>query len=66
MNYEELLAARNEGQKHQVMQPIGGFYREQVDGKWRCVVDIRPELNQNITFSKALKIECEKNASLAD
>lgn len=66
MNYEELLALRNEGQKHQVMQPIGGFYREQIDGKWRCVVDIRPELNQNITFSKALKAECEKNASLVD
>ena len=66
MNYEELLAARNEGQKHQVMQPIGGFYREQVDGKWRCVVDIRPELNQNIAFSKALQAECEKNATLVD
>ena len=66
MNYEELLAARNEGQKHQVMLPIGGFYREQVDGKWRCVVDIRPDLNQNIAFSKALQAECEKNATLAD
>ena len=66
MNYEELLAARNEGQKHQVMQPIGGFYREQVDGKWRCIVDIRPELNQNIAFSKALQAECEKNATLVD
>ena len=66
MNYEELLAARNEGQKHPVMQPIGGFYREQVDGKWRCVVDIRPELNQNIAFSKALQAECEKNATMVD
>ncbi|MBE6260636.1 MAG: hypothetical protein E7107_07405 [Prevotella sp.] len=66
MNYEELLAARNEGQKHQVMQPIGGFYREQVDGKWRCVVDILPEKNQNIVFSKALQAECEKNATLVD
>ena len=66
MNYEELLAARNEGQKHQVMLPIGGFYREQVDGKWRCVVDIRQELNQNIAFSKALQAECERNATLAD
>lgn len=66
MNYEELLAARNEGQKHLVMQPIGGFYREQVDGKWRCVVDISPELNQNIAFSKALQAECENNASLTN
>ena len=48
------------------MQPIGGFYREQVDGKWRCVVDIRPELNQNIAFLKALQAECEKNATLID
>ena len=39
MNYEELLAARNDGKKHPVMLPIGGFYREQVDGKWRGVVD---------------------------
>ena len=66
MNYEELLAARNEGQKHQVMQPIGGFYREQVDGKWRCVVDIHPELNKNIAFSKALQAECEKNTTLVN
>jgi serine/threonine protein kinase len=66
MNYEELLAARNDGKKHPVMLPIGGFYREQVDGKWRGVVDIRPELNQNIAFTKALQAECERNKTLMD
>ena len=66
MNYEELLAARNDGKKHPVMLPIGGFYREQVDGKWRSVVDIRPELNQNIAFAKALQAECERNKTLMD
>ena len=66
MNYEELLAARNDGKKHPVMLPIGGFYREQVDGKWRGVVDIRPELNRNIVFAKALQAECERNKTLTD
>lgn len=66
MNYEELLAARNDGKKHPVMLPIGGFYREQVDGKWRGVVDIRAELNQNIAFAKALQAECERNKTLVD
>ena len=66
MNYEELLAARNEGKQHKMRQPIGGYYREQVDGKWRGMVDITPELNENITFSKGLKEECEKNKTLAN
>ena len=66
MNYEEMLAARNEGKKHPIRQAIGGFYREQVDGKWRGVVDIHPKLNENIVFSKALKAECDKNKSLVN
>ena len=66
MNYEELLAARNEGKKRPIAQPIGGFYREQVDGKWRGMVDIRPELNENIVFSEALKTECERNKTLGN
>lgn len=66
MNYEELLAARNEGKKHQTQQPIGGYYREQVDGKWRGVVDIKPELLSNIAFTKALEEECERNKTLAN
>ena len=65
MNYEEMLAARNEGKKRPVRQTIGGFYREQVDGKWRGMVDIDPRLNENIVFTKALKAECEKNKTLA-
>ena len=66
MNYEELLEARNEGKKRQTLQPIGGYYREQVDGKWRGVVDIKPELNSNIAFTKALAEECERNKTLAN
>ena len=66
MNYEELLAARNEGKQHKTQMPIGGFYREQVDGKWRGVIDVRPELNESIAFSEAIKAECEKNKTLVN
>ena len=65
MNYEELLAARNDGKANKSQQPIGSYYREQVDGKWRGMVDIRAELNDNIVFAKALQQECEKNKTLA-
>lgn len=65
MNYEELLAARNDGKANKSQQPIGSYYREQVDGKWRGMVDIRPELNDNVVFAKALQQECEKNKTLA-
>ncbi len=66
MNYEELVAVKNGGQKHQIQLPIGGYYREQVDGKWRGVIDIRPELNTNIAFTKALRNECERVHTLAN
>ncbi len=66
MNYEELLAARNNSKKHKSQLPIGGYYREQVNGKWRGLVDIRPELQSNIVFTKALDTECERNKTLAN
>lgn len=64
MNYEELLASRKEGRQRKTRLPIGDYYREQVDGKWRGVVDILPALNSNIAFSKALAKECEQNTTL--
>ncbi len=64
MNYEELVATKNGGQKHQIQLPIGGYYREQADGKWRGVIAIRPELNANIAFTKALRNECERVQTL--
>lgn len=66
MNYEELLAARNSGKGNKSRMAIGSYYREQVDGKWRGMVDIHPELNSNMAFSKGLKTECERNKTLAN
>lgn len=66
MNYEEMLAAKNDGKLNRTQLPIGEYYRVQVDGKYRAVVDIRPELNSSIAFSSALKTECERNKTLVN
>ena len=41
MNYEEMLAAKNEGKLNKTLLPIGEYYRIQMDGKYRAVVSIR-------------------------
>ncbi len=64
MNYEELLASKNDGRLYKTQLPIGEYYRQQVDGKYRGVVDVRPELNQSVVFSEALKEECSVNVTL--
>lgn len=66
MNYEELLASRKDGKLNKTRLPIGDYYRQQIDGKYRSVVDIAPELNTNIKFSEALRKECEQNVSLVN
>lgn len=66
MNYEELLASRKDGKLNKTRLPIGDYYRQQIDGKYRSVVDILPELNGNIKFCEALKKECEQNATLTN
>ncbi len=65
MNYEELLAARSAKKPQKTKLPIGSFYREQQDGKWRSFIDIDTALNQNIVFSKSLQAECNDNVTLA-
>ena len=64
MNYEEMLASRNDGKLNKTQLPIGEYYRTQVEGKYRGVVDIRQELNDSIVFSEAIKNECAQNKTL--
>ncbi|MBR1689046.1 MAG: hypothetical protein IJ710_11080, partial [Prevotella sp.] len=66
MNYQELLDAQNSRSPQKTKLPIGDYYRQTVDGKYRYVVDIRQQLTENIVFSEALKTECEKNKSLVN
>lgn len=66
MNYEELLAARNTGNQSKTHLPIGYYYREQVEGKWRGMVDIHPSLQHNVVFTQALAEECKRNLTLVN
>lgn len=66
MNYEELLEAKNNGRLSPARQPIGEYYRMKVDGKYRGLVDIRQEMNDNIVFCEAIKAECERNNTLVN
>lgn len=66
MNFEEMLAAKNEGKLNKTSLPIGEYYRVQVDGKYRAVIDIRPDMDSSIAFSGALKTECERNKTLTN
>ncbi len=66
MNYEELLASRKDGKLNKTRLPIGEYYRQQIDGKYRGVVDIAGELNSNIKFCEALKAECKANSALTN
>ena len=66
MNYEEMLAAKNEGKQNKTLPPIGEYYRIQTEGKYRPVIIVRQELNSSIAFSGALKTECERNKTLVN
>jgi len=64
MNYEELLAARNSNRRNETRLHIGEYYRQQTDGKYRGVVDVRQDMQDNIVFCEALKHEAESNPQL--
>lgn len=65
VNYEELIESRKAAKPLAERMHVGNYYREQVDGKWRGVVDIFPSLNQSIAFVSGLRKECEENLTLA-
>lgn len=64
MNYEEMLAAKNDGKLNRTRLPIGEYYCIHRDGKYRGHVTIRHALNESIVFSEAMKAECECNKTL--
>lgn len=66
MNFEELLIAKTGGKLNQSHMPIGEFFRAKMDNKYQSRVDIHDSLIANITFSEALKRECEENNTIGD
>jgi hypothetical protein len=66
MNFEELLIAKAGGKLNQSHMSIGEFFRAKMDNKYQSRVDIHDSLIANITFSEALKRECEENNTIGD
>ena len=66
MNFEELLIAKAGGKLNQSHMPIGEFFRAKMDNKYQSRVDIHDSLIASITFSEALKRECEENNTIGD
>ena len=58
MNFEEMLNSRGASAQREKM-PLGEFYRKQVDGKYRYVIDLKPVLVDNVKFCEALKTNME-------
>ena len=65
MNYEELINAKSGPKAKLTRMAIGQFGKKQVGEKYQNVLDVRPQLNANIQFSEALKVDCAKNRELS-
>ena len=57
MNFEEMLNAQEGLTPKREKLTIGEFYRKQIDGKYRFVVDLKSSLTDSIAFCEALKAE---------
>lgn len=64
MNYEEILNAQDGSATHSEALPFGAFYRKLVGKKYRYVLELKPELADNIVFCQALKAEQERVAQM--
>ena len=57
MNFEEMLNAQEGMAPRREKLPFGDFYRKQIDGKYRFVVELKSSLTDSIVFCEALKKE---------
>jgi len=57
MNFEEMLNAQEGLVPKREKLPFGDFYRKQIDGKYRFVVELKSSLTDSIVFCEALKKE---------
>jgi hypothetical protein len=57
MNFEEMLNAQEGLAPKREKLPFGDFYRKQIDGKYRFVVELKSGLTDSIVFCEALKKE---------
>ena len=59
MNFEEMLNAQEGLTPKREKLSIGDFYRKQIDGKYRFVVELKTTLTDSIAFGEALKKDAQ-------
>jgi hypothetical protein len=55
MNYEEMLNSQEGVAQHIGQTPLGMFYKKLKDGKYRNVIDLKPELTDSLVFCDSLR-----------
>jgi serine/threonine protein kinase len=64
MNFEEMLNAKEGAATHREDVPLGVFYKKLIDKKYRNVLELRPELTDNIVFCEGLKADQKKSTTI--
>ena len=59
MNFEEILNAQEAMLPKREKLPLGNFYRKQIDGKYRFVVELKDALTDSIAFCEAVKKDAQ-------
>ena len=64
MNYEEILEQKTAAKAKTARLPLGNFSKRLIGEKYQNVLDLRPQLFDNIKFRGALDNECDTNPKL--
>jgi serine/threonine protein kinase len=64
MNYEEMLKQQDGVAQHKEVLPLGTFYKKLIDGKYRNVVELKPELADSLVFCDGLRHDQQLAAGL--
>ena len=64
MNFEELLNSQDGVATHREELPWGVFYKKLIDKKYRNVLELKPELADNIVFCEGLKADHEHSQTI--
>lgn len=57
MNFEEMLNVQEGRNPHRENTPFGSYYRRQIDGKYRNVIELKPNLTESTDFCETIKSE---------
>ena len=66
MNYEEILNTRENTVAHKEQMLYGVYFKKRIDGKYRNVIELKPELADSLVFCEGLRQDKETNQRIRD